>query len=112
MIAEGEDVSDVPEDLKIKIHYDKEKKEMYLVLLFDYKSLKELNKHSFFKGDKSVMGDMGGMGGQSFGELKYTISKGNFVRKGTDLSNSDMFKSGGADNMDMVGCISVFRRKC
>jgi len=106
MIEKGEDASDVPKNVKVKIHYDKSHSELDFVFVYEYSSLEEIKNFNLFKGEEGLSGEMGGFGGQSLGQFQYTLSKGKFIRKGQDLSNSGMLTGDGAGNMDIMSGLS------
>ena len=100
--AKGEE-NDIPKDMKMKVHYDKEKSEMDITFMFDFKSLVDLNKNDFFSGDKGFLKEMGGPGTDAVAKLDYSLDKKKFVRKGIDMSSSNILGSKGDDgSADMM----------
>ena len=98
--AKGENPN-IPENMNLKFHYDKEERELDMTFMIDYKSLKELNASSFFSSEDSPLKDLGG--GAGLAALEYTMDKKKFVRDAVDMSNESMgLGDQEKDNLDMM----------
>jgi hypothetical protein len=98
----GGDVSQVPEDFGIKMHFDTIKTEMFITLMFEYKSIEEFKKSNLLNGDMSLLKGLTGPDSLSSESLYYSISDGIFSRKGLELESSELFEKASDDELQMM----------
>lgn len=101
----GEDVSSIPENFSMQLHYDTLKPAMFVKFLVEYNNLEEFKNSDFLNGDMSMFKGIAGSDSISMEGFYYTISDGIFNRKGMELQNSELFDRASPDELEMMSAM-------